>query len=159
MLSGTIGGMNTSDEVVTIHQGPDLSAALRLLKSADLPTSDVTDAHMRHFFYLGPWAAPVGLVGVEFHGPDALLRSLIVAPEHRIRGAGALLVEHAETYARAHGAVAVYILTTTAEHFFRARGYVTATRDQAPPAIRATPEFSSLCPASSAFLSKLLRIA
>jgi amino-acid N-acetyltransferase len=148
--------MNTSDGVLSIHQGPDFSAALRLLKSADLPTSDLTDAHMRHFFYLGATAAPVGLAGVEFHGSDALLRSLVVAPGHRTHGVGARLVEHTEAYARAHGAVAVYILTTTAERFFRARGYVTALRDRAPSAIRASPEFSSLCPASSAFLVKQL---
>lgn len=151
MVPGTIGGMDTA-----IHQGPNLSAALRLLRSADLPTSDLTDAHMHHFFYVGSPTAPVGLVGVEFHGPDALLRSLVVALDHRAGGVGARLVEQAETYARAHGAVSVYILTTTAERFFRVRGYVTAARDQAPPAIRATSEFSSLCPASSAFLSKRL---
>src|SRR5688572_22674181 len=89
-------GMNTSDGAVSIHQGPDRSAALRLLKSAVLPTSDLTDAHMRHFFYLGAPAAPVGLAGVEFHGPDALLRSLVVAPEHRTQGVGARLVEQTE---------------------------------------------------------------
>lgn len=111
---------------------------------------------MRHFFYLGSPTSPVGLVGVEFHGPDALLRSLVVLPEHRSRGTGARLVTRAEAYARDQGAAAVYILTTTAEHFFRARGYVTAPRTNAPVGIRETPEFSSLCPASSAFLVKRL---
>ncbi|WP_161812157.1 arsenic resistance N-acetyltransferase ArsN2 [Steroidobacter agaridevorans] len=143
-------------ELEAIHQSPDFAAALRLLDSADLPTSDLTEAHLRHFFYLGLSTAPAGLVGVEFHGPDALLRSLVVAPEYRSRGTGARLVARAEAYARDHGAVAVYILTTTAERFFRARGYITASREQAPVAIRETPEFSSLCPASSAFLLKRL---
>ena len=140
----------------TIHQQPDFEAALRLLKSAELPTSDLTDAHLHHFFYIGSATAPQGLVGVELLGPDALLRSLVVVPEYRSRGLGVRLVERAETYARARGATAVYILTTTAERFFRARGYVTASRDQAPQAISATTEFSSLCPASSAFLCKQL---
>jgi amino-acid N-acetyltransferase len=148
--------MTTADELATIQQHPDFQAALGLLKSAALPTSDLTDAHMGHFFYIGSPMAPVGLVGVEFHGPDALLRSLIVTPEYRSRGAGARLVEHAEMYARNRGAFAVYILTTTAERFFRARGYVAASRKQAPVAIKETPEFSLLCPASSAFLCKRL---
>lgn len=148
--------MGTADEAATIHQSPDFEAALKLLTSADLPISDLTDAHMHHFFYIGPPKAPVGLVGVEFHGSDALLRSLVVAPESRSRGAGAQLVERAEAYARDHGAVAVYILTTTAERFFRAHGYVTASREHAPVAIKGTAEFSSLCPASSTFLSKRL---
>ena len=148
--------MSTADEVATIHQNPNLEAALQLLERAALPTSDLTDAHMRHFLYLGLPTVPVGLVGVELHGPDALLRSLIVAPELRSRGIGARLVERAEAYARDHGAVAVYILTTTAERFFRARGYITASRAHAPVGIAATSEFSSLCPASSAFLLKRL---
>jgi amino-acid N-acetyltransferase len=148
--------MSTADEVETLHQNPNLEAALQLLARAALPTSDLTEAHMRHFFYLGVPTAPVGLVGVEFHGPDALLRSLVVAPEHRSRGTGARLVERAEAYARDHGTVAVYILTTTAERFFRARGYVTASREHAPARIKETSEFSSLCPASSAFLFKRL---
>lgn len=146
--------MSAASELETIHQGPNCAAALRLLSSVDLPIFDLTEAHMRHFFYLGLPTSPVGLVGVEFHGPDALLRSLVVAPEHRSRGAGARLVERAEAYARDHGAVAVYILTTTAERFFRARGYVTASRAHAPVGIKETPEFSSLCPASSTFLFK-----
>ncbi|WP_116809989.1 arsenic resistance N-acetyltransferase ArsN2 [Steroidobacter cummioxidans] len=148
--------MGTADEAATIHQSPDFEATLQLLRSADLPISDLTETHMRHFFYLGPPKVPVGLVGVEFHDSDALLRSLVVAPESRSRGAGTQLVEHAETYARDHGAVAIYILTTTAERFFRARGYVTASREHAPVAIKGTAEFSSLCPASSVFLSKRL---
>jgi amino-acid N-acetyltransferase len=148
--------MSTAGESATIHQGPDCEAALRLLKSADLPVSDLTEAHMRQFFYIGARTGPVGLVGMEFYGRDALLRSLVVAPECGSRGAGTRLVERAETYARDHGALAVYLLTTTAEHFFRARGYVTAYREHAPVAIRETTEFSSLCPASSAFLSKQL---
>lgn len=148
--------MSSAGDGATIRQGPDIAAALRLLMSAELPTSDLTEAHMRHFFYIGSPTSLAGLVGVEFHGPDALLRSLVVAPEYRARGTGARLVERAETYARAHGAVAVYILTTTAERFFRARGYFTASRDHAPAAIRGTSEFSSLCPASSAFLCKQL---
>ena len=57
---------------------------------------------------------------------------------------------------RARGVATVYLLTTTAEHFFRSRGYVVTPRNAAPPAIRSTPEFTGLCPASSAFLSKRL---
>jgi amino-acid N-acetyltransferase len=148
--------MTAADELATIKQHPDFEAALGLLKSVALPTSDLTDAHMRHFFYIGSPMAPVGLVGVEFHGPDALLRSLVVTPEYRSRGAGARLVEHAERHARNQGAFAVYILTTTAERFFCALGYVAASREQAPVAIKETSEFSSLCPSSSAFLCKRL---
>jgi amino-acid N-acetyltransferase len=93
---------------------------------------------------------------VQFYGSSALLRSLVVTSAHRARGLGQRLVEHAEQHARERGAGTVYLLTTTAEAFFRARGYAITPRESAPAAIRSTPEFAGLCPASSAFLSKRL---
>jgi amino-acid N-acetyltransferase len=111
---------------------------------------------MEDFFYAGPATGPIGIIGVEFFDADALLRSLVVIPAHRAQGLGQRLVEHAERHAREHGVSTVYLLTTTAESFFRSLGYCTTPRDGAPPAIRSTPEFAGLCPASSAFLSKRL---
>ena len=111
---------------------------------------------MEHFFYCGPAAAPTGLVGLEFCGSNALLRSLVVAPSHRCAGLGAALVEHAEAHARARGAHAIFLLTTTAETFFKRHGYATAARDRAPAEIRATPEFADICLSSSALLTKRL---
>jgi amino-acid N-acetyltransferase len=111
---------------------------------------------MKDFFYVGPATALIGIVGVQLYGADALLRSLVVTSAHRTHGLGRSLVEHAEHHARARGAATVYLLTTTAESFFRLRGYVVTPRDCAPAAIRSTAEFAGLCPASSAFLSKRL---
>lgn len=139
-----------------IGRAPALSGAIHLLTSAGLPASDLTEAHMDTFFYAGPAVAPDAMIGVEIYGSAALLRSLVVSPELRERGLGKLLVAKAEQYAREHGVSAIYLLTTTAEKFFLARGYAAATRDAAPPSIRKTTEFAGLCPASSAFLSKHL---
>ncbi|HEY5807612.1 MAG TPA: arsenic resistance N-acetyltransferase ArsN2 [Povalibacter sp.] len=144
------------DTLLTIHQGPRRTDVVQLLEAAALPTSDLTDDHMSDFFYVGPAAAPVGIVGVQFYDADALLRSLVVLTERRTQGLGRRLVEHAEQHARKHGAATVYLLTTTAGSFFQSRGYTVTSRDSAPPAIRSTPEFAGLCPASSAFLSKRL---
>lgn len=135
---------------------PSREAAARLLEAAALPSSDLSDAHMEHFYFCGSPSQPVGMVGFELCGPDALLRSLVVMPEHRSLGIGARLVAHAEREAYAQGVTAIYLLTTTAEAFFLRRGYVAAQRELAPALIRATKEFSSICPASSAFLMKRL---
>jgi amino-acid N-acetyltransferase len=139
-----------------VHARPTKQAAVRLLEGAQLPVADLTDAHMEHFFFSGPEQAPTGLVGLEFCGRDALLRSLVVTPASRGAGLGKALTRHAEEHARSHGARAVYLLTTTAAAFFRAHGYSVADRATAPAAIRATPEFADICPASSAFLFKEL---
>jgi amino-acid N-acetyltransferase len=139
-----------------IHQHPSRRAAVALLEAAGLPVADLTDAHMRHFFYCGPTSALTGLVGVEFRGEDALLRSLAVLPDRRSTGLGAALVDHAEGHARSRGARSLFLLTTTAEEYFRRRGYRSISRDEAPSEIRSTREFADICPASSAFMVKTL---
>jgi len=149
------GGIAMPTELA-IQQGPRRVDIIPLLEGAALPTSDLTDESMKDFFYLGPATDPVGVIGVQLYGADALLRSLVVRPEHRAHGLGQRLVEHAQQHARRRGATTIYLLTTTAESFFRERGYLATPRDRAPPAIRSTPEFSGLCPASSAFLAKPL---
>jgi amino-acid N-acetyltransferase len=141
---------------VTIQPRPPTAAATALLEQSQLPASDLTDAHMEHFFYAGPREQPVGLVGLELFGPCALLRSLVVAGESRSAGLGSALIERAEAHARERGAHSVYLLTTTAEAFFSRRGYRAAARETAPAAIRNCREFADLCPSSSAFLVKSL---
>ena len=139
-----------------ILPNPPRIAASSLLLSQALPASDLTDAHMKYFYFCGDSTGPAALVGFELCGTDALLRSLVVSPELRARGMGKRLVAHAENEARALGATAMYLLTTTAEGFFARLGYTSVARDDAPEAIRATREFSSICPASSAFMTKKL---
>lgn len=136
---------------------PGLEPAVALLESVQLPTSDLTEAHCEHFFFTGPDDAPTGLVGLEVFGDVALLRSLAVAPAARRAGLGTALLSHAESAARARGVRTLYLLTTTAETFFARHGYTREARDLAPPAIRATREFSGICPASSAFMKRVLQ--
>lgn len=142
--------------VVDIARSPARKAVVALLEEASLPTSDLTDVHLDEFFFIGPQTAPSGLVGLEIHGKEALLRSLVVAPDYRAAGAGSALVEHVENHARAHGVAAIYLLTVTAEHFFARRGYVRIERVDAPPSIRSTREYSDICPTSSALMMKRL---
>jgi amino-acid N-acetyltransferase len=126
----------------------------RLLAAAALPVDDLTPAHLEHFFGCGLEQAPQGVGGLELFGPDALLRSLAVDETARGRGCGKALVAALEAHARARGAQRVYLLTTTAARFFSDLGYRAVARDAAPEHIRATPEFSALCPASAAFMVK-----
>ena len=135
---------------------PSLRAARALLQGANLPAGDLESLPLEDFFYAGAADAPVGLVGLERFGPDALLRSLVVLPEHQGKGLGAALVRHAESYAAAHGVRFLYLLTTTAEAFFSRRGYALADRTHAPLGIQSTAEFSSLCPSEAVFMVKRL---
>jgi len=88
------------------------------------------------------------------HGSDALLRSLAVEEKARGRGCGKALVAALEQHAREHGARRITLLTTTAARFFGGLGYRGVARDAAPERIRATREFSALCPASAVCMTK-----
>ena len=139
-----------------ISMRPEFQAVVRILQEAQLPTEDLSASQLEHFSYAGPATHPTGLVGLELFGDVALLRSLAVVSSRRGYGDGQRLLAHAEDRARSAGVRELYLLTTTAEAFFAKCGYTRAARDTAPPAIRATREFSGLCPASSAFMSKPL---
>jgi amino-acid N-acetyltransferase len=139
-----------------IRGRPPRSTAVALLQSQGLPNSDITDEHLEHFFFVGSDGSPAGLIGLELYGTDALLRSLVVDESARRNGLGASLVEHAEQYAATKRVRSIYLLTTTAETFFKRLGYERIDRSQAPPSIKGTREYASLCPASSAFMMKRL---
>jgi len=122
------------------------------LEAARLPSSDI-DVPDRLFFSLADDAGLIGFVGLEGAGPDRLLRSLVVLPTRRGHGFGKVLVERLESAAA--GAVdRLHLLTNSAAPLFRHLGYQDAPRSAAPAAIAATDQFTSLCPASAAYLVK-----
>jgi enoyl-CoA hydratase/carnithine racemase/N-acetylglutamate synthase-like GNAT family acetyltransferase len=125
-----------------------------MLGAAGLPVDDLVDNTSVPFWVAEIEGRTVGAVGLERFGPDGLLRSLVVMPEARSRGAGAALVESLERDARTDGVSRLLLLTQTAEAFFARLGYEHVTRDQAPPAMRAHPQFLGLCPSSAVCMAK-----
>jgi len=116
-----------------------------LLVASDLPIDDLDDPAIA---LIGAFdgEALVGVVGVQACGDVALLRSLAVAPEHRGRGIAALLCDRVVALAAPRP---LWLLTTGARDYFARRGFVAVPRDDVPAAIRATAQFTSLCPASA----------
>jgi len=141
---------------MTIEPLISLNQVVPLLIECGLPASDVSIAFPHQFFGLrledsGPL---VGIVGLENYQSVGLLRSLAVASPCRNRGPAHQLVAFVEAQAAYWHIDTLFLLTTTAESFFTNLGYSSVSRDTAPPAIQATSQFSGLCPATSAFLSK-----
>lgn len=128
-----------------------------LLTANDLPHSDLSPSIEFRCVRALPGGAVAGIAGFERHGTYALLRSVAVAAECRGKGYGALLVGEILRVCAAEGVSAVYALTTTAERYFLKHGFATISRESVPDEIRATSEFSDLCPISSACLEKTLR--
>jgi amino-acid N-acetyltransferase len=120
-----------------------------LLESAGLPVADLDLVH-QEFLVACEGGRIVGCAGAEHHGSAALLRSLAVAPEHRGKGLGDLLLRKGVDEARRRGARDLYALTTTIEPLLARRGFVRVERATVPEGIRRSREFASLCPASAA---------
>lgn len=135
---------------------PRMTDVLQLLKGAGLPYQDIDASLLAHFFALTRHGETVGIAGVEPHGPDGLLRSLVVRDTSRGSGLGRDLVAEAERRAAESGIETLYLLTDTAAGYFRRFGYQDWPRVAAPPAIRHTREFSALCPDDAAFMRKRL---
>lgn len=142
--------------IMSVFRKPSEAAVKQLLASVQLPFDDITSDHVEHFFGAGTNSNLDGVVDLELFGHVALLRSLAVIASKRGSGLGSRLLTDTEQYAAEHGVRSMYLLTTTAEAFFRHRGYASISRDAAPEAIRGTQEFANICPSSAVLMVKQL---
>src|SRR5690349_19768579 len=106
----------------------DLPAVERLLTASDLPLDGVRDA-FGNFLVAESSGDIVGVAGIEVCCDDGLLRSVAVKPDWRSKGVGRALVTRAIANAEARGINALYLLTTTAEHYFPSLGFAKVERD------------------------------
>jgi len=131
-------------------------ALLKALAKAKLPVDDVEAPGPLFWRFETADAIPVGFGGLEIHGDDALLRSVVILPPLRSRGVGSAIVVQLELEAALHGCRAVWLLTEGASGFFDRLGYARCDRSVVPPSIRETQQFASLCPAGAEVLVKRL---
>ena len=120
-----------------------------------LPADDIGETSLLFWRFESINDVPVGFGGLEIHGSDALLRSLVILPPLRDIGMGRAIVAVLETEAAARQCRTVYLLTTTTQaDFFSRLGYAPCARAEVPEAIRASRQFASLCPADAAVMVK-----
>jgi len=132
--------LRQAEDALSYVEGP--------LSGAGLPTADVRSKP--DCFYVGYAGGDrVGVGGVETHGSEGLLRSVVVDPPARGREVGTALCVALERRARADGVDTLYLLTTTAAGFFADCGYAAIDRSVVPAAIRETDEFADLCPSTA----------
>jgi amino-acid N-acetyltransferase len=134
----------------------DLPEVLALLERSKLPTAGVADS-FAHFLIAESKGKLVGAVGLELYGGSALLRSAAVEESWRGSGVGRVLVDRALDLARERGVDDIYLLTTTAEHYFPKFGFTCVSRDAVSEGVRASVEFQSACPASATVMRKAVR--
>jgi amino-acid N-acetyltransferase len=133
----------------------DLARVEQLLTASELPLEGVKES-LQDFIVAEAGGDIVGVAGLEVCRGDALLRSVAVRPEWRSKGVGRALVNRAIAEAESRGIRALYLLTTTAEHYFPSFGFAKIDRAAVPGPVRATREFTTACPASAVVMSREL---
>ncbi len=133
----------------------DTTEVQRLLNDSNLIADDI-DIHIGNFVIIRDQERIVATGGVELYSSDALLRSVAVDCEMRGRGLGTEICEKLKEMARANGISRLFLLTETAEEYFKNAGFVNVDRDSVPETIRQTEQFSSLCPSSATVMRQVL---
>jgi N-acetylglutamate synthase-like GNAT family acetyltransferase len=126
------------------------------LTRAGLPADDIFAPGPQFWRFATHDDVPAGFGGIEVHGTDALLRSVVTLPPLRRRGIARAIVAALEAEAIVMKCSAVWLLTATARQLFEKLGYVAVDRAQVPAAIRASTQYSSLCPDSATVMVKRL---
>jgi amino-acid N-acetyltransferase len=126
------------------------------LFGARLATTDLDEG--APMFLASPDAeGATAFAGIAGSGPDRLLRSVVIDPAHRGRGAGRLLIAAIEAFAVHHGAERLWLLTDSASNFFGSIGYERRDRVDAPEVVRTSSQFKGLCSSSAVLMCKTLR--
>jgi arsenate reductase len=126
------------------------------LEAEGLPTDDLGEPGVSLYAFVKD-GQPVGYGGLEHHGADVLLRSIVVLPTSRGRGIGRSVVAALLKLAEEAGAAHAYLLTTSASSYFERLGFVAVEREEAPQAIRESRQMASLCPSSAMLMSRSVR--
>lgn len=126
-------------------QSSDLPGIMGLLEIAGLPREGVED-HIESYLVAAAEDEIVGSVGLEVYDDVALLRSLVVREDRRKEGLGARLVKAILSFAQESDLDRVYLLTTTAEHFFPRFGFRPLDRSRLDPRLGASAELRGACP-------------
>ncbi|MBL7782860.1 MAG: GNAT family N-acetyltransferase [Saprospiraceae bacterium] len=142
---------------ITYRQAlPEHRAALEsLLKSLSLPVEDLPD-DLSGFTLAFEDAMLVGSAGVEPVGQAGLLRSVAVAASHRSLGVAAHVFQSAIENALKKGIHDIWLITNTADQYFKRHGFEYIDRENAPHDIAGTAQFKGLCPSSAVVMRRIL---
>ena len=145
------------DIEITAATAADVDAIKGLLVLNSLPTAGI-DEHWRTFVVARDGGKLVACGGAEAYQFAALIRSIAVDPAYRSRGLGRRIVRQLLDRLASRGLREFYLLTTTAEDYFRKRGFKTIDRDEVHPQLLSSRELQDACP-SSATCMRLVMLA
>ncbi len=131
----------------------DLTDIKKILKQSNLPTKDC-DSHADNFIVVEQEGEIIAAGGLEIYGALGLVRSIVVIPEYRGKGISRKILTILEDRAYDRGVNTLYLLTETAEKYFKNLGFSVKKRSETPEAIVKTKQFSDLCPSSATIMHR-----
>jgi amino-acid N-acetyltransferase len=144
------------DVVITAARAGDVDAIKELLEVNELPLEGVDD-HWKTFVVARDGETLVGCGGSEAYSNAALIRSIAVEPTHRNRGIARMIVRQLLDRLSAIGVREFYLLTTTAQGYFKKRGFKKCDRDEVNPQLLASREFQDACPSSATVMRLVMQ--
>ncbi|ATB70003.1 Amino-acid acetyltransferase [Sulfurospirillum diekertiae] len=127
-------------------------AITHLLASNQLPTADIYEKNITLFVGLIDEKI-VATIGIETYGNEALLRSLCVKEGFKNQKLGEKILTYLISFCATANIQTVYLLTTTAEHYFERYGFEKIGREKTPQSIQNTREFQDICPSSAIIMA------
>jgi amino-acid N-acetyltransferase len=125
------------------------------LVRSGLPAADVGEADRLFWRFETTEDVPIGFGGIELHGREGLLRSVVILPPLRRHGYGTAVVAVLELEAQSRGCRMLYLLAPMAQSFCARLGYLPCVRASVPEPVRASREFAAY-PSSTPVLAKAL---
>src|SRR5262245_34028536 len=149
------GGQVMTTVTIASARPSDYDVVAALLEREHLPL-DGLRRHFENAIVARDGNRIIGCSALEVYETGALLRSLAVDAEYRGAGVGSSLTEAAIQLARRRLVPAIYLLTTTAEPFFRRFNFEIVDRADVPASVLASEEFAHACPSTAIVIRRFL---
>jgi amino-acid N-acetyltransferase len=146
-----------TDVIISQATFGDIDVVEALLEREHLPLDGLRQ-HFENAIVARAGNRIVGCSALEVYEGGALLRSVAVEAEYRGDGIGSDLTRAAIQLATRRLVPAVYLLTTTAERFFRKFNFEIVDRGDVPRSVTASEEFAHACPSTAVVMRRILTL-
>lgn len=143
------------DFSIKLAQHDEFAQIYELLSKSGLPIEGVNSDIGS--YYIAFNQGVMGVIGVEYYGAAAMLRSLAVKPQFKKSGVAKELINHALQVMQTAGINDVYPLTTTAEGYMTHYGFSKIDRNEVPASVLASSALGNVCPSSSTCMKLTLK--
>ncbi len=133
----------------------DLNALKTLIKKSKLVHEEI-ETHLENFFVIKEESNIIGCAGIEHYDDVGLLRSVAVDIKYQRKGLGKKLINKMIVFAEEKGIENLYLLTDSAEEFFKKFGFKLVSRNDVDSRIQQTYEYTTACDETASVMVKRL---